>query len=105
MARSRHCDVCSKWHDVEQPWPSACIKHFRRLGESNRRSANVMSDIEPYKNVVDGKVIGGRKQHRDFLKSRNLVEVGNEKIEKQYEAPPDLKQDIQRAIQEVGGLK
>ena len=105
MARSRHCDVCSKWHDVEQPWPSACIKHFKRLGESNRRSANVMSDIEPYKNVVDGKVIGGRKQHRDFLKSRNLVEVGNEKIEKQYEAPPDLKQDIQGAIQEVGGLK
>ena len=104
MARSRHCDVCKDWHDMNEPWPSQCYGHFKRIGESNRRSANVMSDIEPYKNVVDGSVIGGRKQHRDFLKSRNLVEIGNEKIEKKYEEPPGLKQDIQRAIEEVGGL-
>jgi hypothetical protein len=63
-----------------------------------------MGDIEPYKNTVDGKVIGGRKQHRDFLKSRNLVEVGNEKIEKKYEEAPGLREDIKRAITEVGGL-
>lgn len=105
MARSRHCDVCKGWHDVDENWPRECVGHFKRLGESNRRSAHVMGDLEPYRNVVDGKVIGGRKQHRDFLRSRNLTEVGNEKIEKQYEAPPDLKGDIKRAISEVGGLK
>jgi hypothetical protein len=104
MARSRHCDVCNGWHDVEQSWPQKCIGHFKRLGESNRRSAHVMGDIEPYKNVVDGKVIGGRKQHRDFLKARGLVEVGNEKIEKKYEAPVGVREDIKRAIDEVGGL-
>ena len=104
MARSRHCDVCSKWHDVEQDWPRACVGHFKRIGESNRRSAHVMGDLEPYRNTVDGKVIGGRKQHRDFLRSRNLVEVGNEKIEKTYEEAPGVKEDIKRAISEVGGL-
>jgi hypothetical protein len=104
MARSRHCDVCNGWHDVDEGWPRKCIGHFKRLGESNRRSAHVMGDIEPYKNTVDGKVIGGRKQHRDFLKSRNLVEVGNEKIEKKYEEAPGLREDIKRAISEVGGL-
>lgn len=43
----------------------------------------VMGDIEPYRAVaadVDGKrhVIGGRRQHREFLSRNNYTEVGNE---------------------------
>lgn len=40
----------------------------------------IIKDIEPYQNIaIDGKTIGGRKQHRDMLKAHDLVEVGNEK--------------------------
>jgi hypothetical protein len=64
----------------------------------------IIKDIDPYKNVY-GEVIGGRKQHRDFLRGRNVVEVGNEKITKQYEEPPGLKDDLKRAIHEHGGVR
>ena len=101
MARSRHCDVCSQWHDVEQPWPSKCLKHFKRLDESNSRSAHVLGDIAPYKNVY-GEVIGGRKQHRDFLKARGVIEVGNENVPQKYIEPPPVAPDIVRAMKETG---
>lgn len=39
----------------------------------------IMGDIEPYRNVVDGKMITSRSQHREFLKRNGLQEVGNEK--------------------------
>lgn len=104
MARSRHCDVCKEWHDLNEDWPRECIGHFKRLGESNKRSNGVIGDIEPYRNAINGKVIGGRKQHRDFLRAHGVVEVGNEKVEKRYEEAPGLKEDIRRSIQEVGGL-
>jgi hypothetical protein len=38
----------------------------------------VIGDLKPYKNMVDGKVIEGRRQHREFLKAHRLIEVGNE---------------------------
>ena len=102
MARSRHCDICKGWHDMEEPWPTACLGHYSRRGEANSKSMHVMGDMQPYKNVVDGTMIGGRKQHRDFLRSRGLVEVGNEKIEQRYQAPPTPVTDIKRAMDELG---
>lgn len=39
----------------------------------------VIRDIEPYQSMVDGSVIGGRKQHRDHLRAHGMVELGNEK--------------------------
>lgn len=104
MARSRHCDACKGWHDLNEPWPTKCLGHFKRLDESNTRSAHVMGDIEPYR-AVTGEIIRGRKQHKDFLKARGVVEVGNEVINKTYEPPPPPREDIKRAIEEHGGLR
>jgi len=39
----------------------------------------IIPDLQPYKNVIDGKVIAGRRQHREFLQAHGVVEVGNEK--------------------------
>jgi hypothetical protein len=50
--------------------------------EGGDRAHHVIGDIEPYKAVtgdMEGKWITSRKQHREFLKRNNLVEVGNEK--------------------------
>jgi len=38
----------------------------------------LMKDVEPYRSVVTGEVIGGRRQHREHLKQHNCIEVGNE---------------------------
>ena len=102
MARSRHCNVCNNWHDLEEPWPSACMGHYTRRDECNGKSLHVLGDMEPYRNIVDGAVIGGRRQHRDFLKSRGLVEVGNENVQQSYQPPPDPVADIRRAMDEHG---
>jgi len=102
MARSRHCDACGEWHDLNEAWPRKCYSHFKRFDESNTKSSQVMGDIQPYKNVVDGKVIGGRKQHRDFLRSRGLVEVGNESVTQKYVEPPPVAHDLKRALDELG---
>lgn len=62
-------------------WKRGKIVHVpgpRRAAE-NPRGIQVIKDLEPYKNVIDGRVIGGRKQHRDFLKAHGCIEVGTEK--------------------------
>ena len=63
----------------------------------------VIQDIEPYKAVgVDGRIVGGRRQHREMLRNHGLVEVGNEP-QRPRQAPPDrvdmsLIRDIKRAM-------
>ena len=41
-------------------------------------SPMIMRDLEPYKNMVDGRMITSRSEHRELLKRHNLFEVGNE---------------------------
>ena len=51
-------------------------------GYPSRAKHHVIGDIDPYMPVtgdMQGKWITSRKQHREFLKRNNLVEVGNEK--------------------------
>lgn len=100
MARARHCDVCKGWHDLEEPWPSACMDHYRKRKGEDRIGLQIVKDIDPYKSVVDGSVIGGRKQHRDHLRARGLVEVGNDNVKQQYQPPPNPVHDIVRAMEE-----
>jgi hypothetical protein len=52
------------------------VKKNRKRGD--HPAPMVMSDIEEYRNMVDGKPITSRSEHREFLKRHNLIEVGNE---------------------------
>lgn len=57
----------------------------------------VMGDINPYKSMVTGEMIQGRRQHREHLIRHNVVEVGNEldkRPQKAVETPKGLKQTI-----------
>tara|TARA_S200002703_G_scaffold127035_1_gene113628 strand:- start:145 stop:357 length:213 start_codon:yes stop_codon:yes gene_type:complete len=45
---------------------------------SGNAGFNIMRDIEPYQNMKDRGWITSRSQHREFLRSNNFVEVGNE---------------------------
>lgn len=38
-------------------------------------------DIEPYKNMIDGKMITSRSEHRELLRRHNCIEIGNEKMD------------------------
>jgi|TARA_A100000172_G_scaffold36277_2_gene22010 hypothetical protein len=41
-----------------------------------QKRLQLISDIEPYQNTVDRGWITGRRQHREFLRKNNLVELG-----------------------------
>lgn len=45
---------------------------------SDLASPMVMRDIQPYKNMIDGRMITSRSEHRNLLKQHNCVEVGND---------------------------
>lgn len=66
----------------------------------------VMTDIQPYRSVVDGSLIGSRSAHRDHLIRHNCTEVGNEKFpERPREVRGDfnLRGDLAAATHEVLG--
>jgi hypothetical protein len=113
MPMLRNCDVCSEkygvgdprnWHEPEH-WPSECMDHYRKRKGEDRIGLQIMKDIEPYKAVgLPGQpVIGSRRHHKDAMRAHGMVEVGNEKVEKKYEAPPGLREDLKRAIDKNGG--
>lgn len=64
----------------------------------------IIKDMEPYQNIaVDGKMIGGRRQHRDMLRAHKLIEVGDQAPTRPPQAPPNvvdrgLVQHIKRAM-------
>lgn len=66
------------------------------------RAHHVIPDIQPYRSMQTGEVIGSRSTHRAHLKQHGLVEVGNEKWPERKRAPmPDVVPDLKRAIAEV----
>jgi hypothetical protein len=74
-----------------------------RFAEEAPKSFQVLPDIAPYKSMVDGSEIKGRRQHREHLKQHGLIEVGNEtKHMKQrpLTTPPGLKQTVGRLVYE-----
>ena len=99
MARQRHCDMCNGWHEVEF-WPDDCMGHYRK--DKSSKSMQVMGDLAPYKSMITGEIISGRKQHRDHLRAHGKIEVGNE-----YEAAskrtkkemPPIEQTVKRAME------
>lgn len=81
---SRLCRACQDFHDLNEAWPQACYGHFG--GRRSVGSLQIIKDIEPYQAVggdiaLAGKIpkIGGRRQHREFLKRNGYIEVGNER--------------------------
>jgi hypothetical protein len=76
------------------------MDHYRKRKGEDKIGLQIVKDIDPYKSVVDGSVIGGRKQHRDHLKARGLVEVGNESVQQKYIPPSNPVHDIVRAMEE-----
>lgn len=103
----RLCRACNKWHDLDRPWPVKCKAHFKVRGErSDLSGPMVISDIAEYRAAAADKatgkrpVIGGRRQHREFLKNNGYREVGNDvpKVQKTTLSQTDRVADIKRAI-------
>lgn len=64
----------------------------------------VIRDIEPYRSMIDGSVIDGRKRHRDHLKAHGCIEIGNEMPKPRKATPisPNRKESLHRMLADVG---
>lgn len=76
-------------------------------GSSEVNAPAVMADIQPYRNMVDGKMITSRSHHREFLKANRLVEIGTEtKTHLTKQAPKvdreQIRRDIHTSMQKLG---
>lgn len=49
-----------------------------RKKDEKGRYHYVIPDIQPYKSMIDGKMVTSRSEHRRHLKANNCIEVGND---------------------------
>lgn len=103
----RKCKICPEWHDVDEPWPQSCVGHFA----PKHSGPQVIKDIGAYISVAAEKktgkpvYVGGRAQHREFLRRNGYTEVGNDSSLYKQPAPRQIdtasKIDIRRAMEQV----
>lgn len=92
---------------VFDPETNKLVPKDEYYGSSTVAAPFVMADIQPYKNMVDGKMITSRSHHREFLKANRLVEIGTDvKAHTQKQAPrvdrEQLRRDIHQSMQKLG---
>lgn len=94
--RSRLCRACGDFHDLSESWPCP-------IGAS-AKGPQVVGDLKPYRSMIDGSVIDGRKRHRDHLKAHGCMEVGNDTSHMQRKAVPlpSRKQSLHRLMADMG---
>jgi hypothetical protein len=80
--------------EAEEAWVAKCA-----MMSKNETSAAIMMDIQPYKSMVTGEMITGKRAHREHLRKHNLIEVGNEQ---KHLIPQEKRQDqkLKRQIAE-----
>lgn len=84
---------------IQDPVTNKFIPEEEYVRPGTGQAPMVMNDIKPYRNMVDGRMIGSRSHHRRFLREHGLIEVGNERMEPSKPKPvPGLKEDIRRAM-------
>jgi hypothetical protein len=108
---SAQCDECGLEVDYFRPlaeWdkvPKHCGMPMRRI----IKAPQIIKDIEPYKavavDIATGKAprISSRREHREFLRRNNFVEVGNDipkpKPRTELDSPiRELKQAIRKVL-------
>lgn len=105
----RLCRSCRRWHDLDGPWPSKCLGHFKGSRQrSDLPGPMIVSDIKEYQATAVDKatgqrpVIGGRRQHREFLRNNGYRELGNDvpNLRREQMSQRDRVADIRRAMGE-----
>ncbi|MBF0625110.1 MAG: hypothetical protein HQL82_09925 [Magnetococcales bacterium] len=92
---------CYVWDRRKQTFVDAATYWADR--RSGGAGPTVISDLEPYRNMVDRRWIGGRRQHREFLKTHDLVEVGNAAQPVRLPALDSPREALIQAFRQHGG--
>lgn len=95
----RLCKICDKWHDLDEPWPDKCGRHFKSS------APYIISDtMEPTKHHGTGRMIGSKREFSKETRRAGMVELGNEQIRPRKPAQLDRgqrREAIRRSIWEL----
>jgi hypothetical protein len=96
----RMCKSCGNWHDLDEPWPEKCGRHFARSS-----APYVISDnIEPLKHHATGNMISSKRAFAKETRAAGCIEIGNEPIRPRKPIPLDKgqrREAIKRTIYEL----
>lgn len=96
----RMCKSCGKWHDLDEPWPEKCFRHFAK-----NSAPHVISDnMEPTKHHGTGRIIDSKREFSRETRAIGCVEIGNEPIKARKPIPLDKgqrREAIMRSIHEL----
>lgn len=99
------CDKCEKVEEIFRNMadyddlPDCCGQKTHRIMSATLATP----DIQEYRSMIDGSIIGSRSKHRAHLKQHGCIEVGNELKHLQPKPrahDPRLKETIIRAVNE-----
>lgn len=78
---------------------------YRPPARSELAAPMVMRDIGEYKSIIDGSMITSRSQHREHMRTHDVIEVGNERMpaapSDQGIRPREIGEAIKRHLDEV----
>ena len=73
---------------IQDPVTFKLVPADEYYGPAENAGPYIRDDIKPYQSMIDGRMIEGRKMHREHLKSNNCIEAGDMPI-KNPERPKD----------------
>lgn len=71
--------------EAEQAWADKCA-----MMDKSESAHYIITDTQPYRSMVTGEMIDGKRAHKDHLKRHGLIEIGNET---KYLTPKEVKKD------------
>lgn len=90
---------------IQDPETLKLIPRDEYVPRQSKAGFFVMGDIQPYKSMITGEIIHGRRQHREHLRQHGCIEVGNERPKPKTPAPisrEDIRRDLHRAAAHYG---
>jgi len=95
----RMCRVCGEWHDLDEPWPDACVRHFKSA------APYVISDnMDALKHHATGEIMTSKRAFSRATRAAGCIELGNEVMKPRDPVKLDRgqrREDIKRAIYEL----
>lgn len=78
------------------------VRKYAGTAASDLAAPMVIADVQPYQSVIDGSVIGGRRQHREHLRANGCVELGNEVVKRRPHGPVkgEIAASVKRAMED-----
>jgi hypothetical protein len=74
---------------------------IERKKDAKGRYHYVIPDIQPYKSMIDGRMITSRSEHRAHLRANGCIEVGNEDPSKHIRRDREQNSRLDRIRHEV----